>query len=600
MSINGTFYGATANAWIKPRIQWWAEANIEGNYSEVTATLSYTRTNTGFTTSGHWAGWLSIGGNTRQVSGVYVQITNGGYTATVTHTVRVPHNDDGTCRVAISAGGGINGTTLQYTVIQGEIALEDIPRAASVSATDADIGGICKISIGRRSTLYTHTLSYSFQSLQGYLTETGISDTPVKLTADTVSFLLPESFYYAMTQAASAPCTLKCTTYLGEEIVGTPQQTTFTVRAPYEACAPLLSFRAADQNPVTLALTGDEGVFVKGASHVQCLVEGQGQFGAQIAQITLNGDPVIDGSALLEAIQTDTLRCSVRDSRSHVLEELHTYRLIPYFPPVGILQAARTDATSGEADIQVRGNWFSGSFGAQENRLQVRCRVDTGSWLALEPVPDADAYALSARLAGLEYTQSHTITVEVSDCLGTLTLSAHINPGIPVFDWGSGDFCFHVPVQASRLTGLLAPELGTDAASKDYVDTVADGLKALTDQKLSMTLLWENASPTSEFPAQTIALDLSKYDAVQVEFAESWQTMSPRINVGKHGGVDQIGDIYRDVDSYFYVAHRDIRVTTTGVSFADRLYKYANGQRYGVANQGLIPFRIYGIQGVGV
>lgn len=114
-----------------------------------------------------------------------------------------------------------------------------------------------------------------------------------------------------------------------------------------------------------------------------------------------------------------------------------------------------------------------------------------------------------------------------------------------------------------------------------------------------MTLLWENASPTSVFAAQTIALDLAEYDAVQIEFDESWQTMSARINVGKHGGVDQIGDIYRDVAAYFYVAHRDISVTTTGVSFADRLYKYANGQWHGMANQGLIPFRIYGIQGVG-
>lgn len=113
---------------------------------------------------------------------------------------------------------------------------------------------------------------------------------------------------------------------------------------------------------------------------------------------------------------------------------------------------------------------------------------------------------------------------------------------------------------------------------------------------VSMTLLWENASPASEFAAQTIALDLSGYDSVQVEFEESWQTITSRINVGKYGGVDQIGDIYRDVAAYFYVAHRDISVTTTGVSFSDRLYKYANEQWSRTDNNGLIPFRIYGIK----
>lgn len=112
----------------------------------------------------------------------------------------------------------------------------------------------------------------------------------------------------------------------------------------------------------------------------------------------------------------------------------------------------------------------------------------------------------------------------------------------------------------------------------------------------SMTLLWENASPASEFASQTIALDLSSYDSVQIEFDESWQAITSRINVGKNGGVDQIGDIYRDVAAYFYVAHRDIRVTTAGVTFGSRLYKYANGQWPGTANNSLIPFRIYGIK----
>lgn len=35
--------------------------------------------------------------------------------------------------------------------------------------------------------------------------------------------------------------------------------------------------------------------------------------------------------------------------------------------------------------------------------------------------------------------------------------------------------------------------------------------------KLSMELLWENASPTSSFAAQTIALDYSQFDRIKIE-----------------------------------------------------------------------------------
>ena len=90
LETNGTFYGATGNGWIKPRIQWSAEANTEGNYSDVTATLSYTRTNHGYTTYGYWAGSLTINADCKSASGVYTEITEAGYRDIITHTVIIP------------------------------------------------------------------------------------------------------------------------------------------------------------------------------------------------------------------------------------------------------------------------------------------------------------------------------------------------------------------------------------------------------------------------------------------------------------------------------------------------------------------------------
>ena len=43
MAINGSFYGKTGNTAIKPKITWEAVADEQGNYSDVTATLTYSR-----------------------------------------------------------------------------------------------------------------------------------------------------------------------------------------------------------------------------------------------------------------------------------------------------------------------------------------------------------------------------------------------------------------------------------------------------------------------------------------------------------------------------------------------------------------------------
>ena len=102
MELSGSFYGKTSNSAIKPKITWWAWENVEGNYSEVTAQLSYSRSDS-YTTSGHWNGWLSIDSDRKNVSNKYVQISKNSNTVTVTHTVQVPHLDDGTKTVTISA-----------------------------------------------------------------------------------------------------------------------------------------------------------------------------------------------------------------------------------------------------------------------------------------------------------------------------------------------------------------------------------------------------------------------------------------------------------------------------------------------------------------
>ena len=106
--------------------------------------------------------------------------------------------------------------------------------------------------------------------------------------------------------------------------------------------------------------------------------------------------------------------------------------------------------------------------------------------------------------------------------------------------------------------------------------------------KEKILLLWENASPGSSFKAQTIALDLSNYEFVYVEFRESTSSSVKRIKRIAQGHTGR-GHI-----EYNWKNTRNTTVKETGVTFED-------GHRIGYeteatnGNDYCIPTRIWGV-----
>ena len=164
------------------------------------------------------------------------------------------------------------------------------------------------------------------------------------------------------------------------------------------------------------------------------------------------------------------------------------------------------------------------------------------------------------------------------------------------------------------LTGADIPASGTDATKIDEAlaalilkADIANNLttedagkvlsalqgKVLNDAltlKAQYTLLYTNASPGSTFAAQTLALDLSAYDSVLIEYYVNIATLGylPSIRVAK-GRENLMSMTIADGSRYT----RNVSVNAAGLTFGDA---YLNGQS--VSNASNVPLRIFGVKGV--
>ena len=454
----GEFYGSTNNGFIKPKITWQAQQFPEENYSLVTATLHYSRTNTGYVTSGTWAGGISIGGDGKQESR-YLSISYNSDTVAISHTARVNHNTYGEAKVEILAWGGIPGTTLESTSILQVVALDTIPLASTVAATDAFVEAVCMVAVSRKNADYTHSIALACNGLEGYLTADGkLADTEQMLTETAIAFAVPALFYGYMQDCVSAQVQLTCRTYHGQTPVGLPQKTAFTLTARESLCAPAAELTAEDVEPKTLALTGDKGVLVRYASKARCTLSAQARNGAAVVAQRICGVETQDGALEFAAVENGLFTASVTDSRGYTTQAQVTLPVVPYIQLTVNASAKRTDPTSGKAILTVWGNFYDGSFGAQDNILTLDCRVGDRS-LVLAPLIADGSYRAEVLVEELDYTKTHYLTVVGQDAVMKTEAMVTVKPGIPVFDWSEKDFAFHVPisVEGKQLWEIIYP-----------------------------------------------------------------------------------------------------------------------------------------------
>lgn len=449
MALSGNFSGSTGNQYIRPDIYWSAAQSQDGNYSDVTATLYYSRTNSGYTTSGTWSGGITIDGQ-RTAASRHVEISLNSYTMAVSATVRVYHNADGSRDVTISADGRISGTTLSSTSISATVTLDTIPRASvpTLNKSSIAMGEEIIIYTNSKKTGFVHTVRYTFAG-DGYA-----EDFDGKTAYNWFALTPRKDLASRIPNAASGTCTVYLKTWSDSSLteqIGDEQSVSFTLRVPADAAPTVASgwaTAAADNSGGKAAsLKG----FISGFSRAQIAFAADKistKYGASIAgyRITCGGvsaesAPYKTGVLFGTSAQ---IICRVTDSRGMYAEQTLTVNLYSYAAPTltGV-QIYRSDdamlpANTGLHIAGVATVKYSDCGGENTYTLKGYWRAVGGSWSAGIAMTSGKA-ALVTGSVDILTTASYEAKIEITDKLGntasfsavipTADVAFHLRPG---------------------------------------------------------------------------------------------------------------------------------------------------------------------------
>ena len=324
MASSGSF--GTSNPYVKYTITITQNSqNISANTSNVTVSVRFFRTNTGYETWGSGTVWCKIDGTTHTASiQPHQKITSSGIVL-FSKTLDIRHTQDGTKHLVASAWINMNSPLTSNEQAYGQ-DLTRIPRATTpvLSPNEQEIGQSIQISLPRASTEFTHTVYYTFGSLKETIA-TGVSTSTI--------FMLPSKLSSQMSNSNSGWGEIVADTYQNGKYIGSGKAT-FTATIP-GGSAPIIE--SVDMTDTNYSIYSKFGAFVAGKSKMNVTVRASGTMGSDISScvitydgqnyngLTVQNIPIVYGSNMLSV--------TVRDTRYRETTRTYSVRTHRYEPP---------------------------------------------------------------------------------------------------------------------------------------------------------------------------------------------------------------------------------------------------------------------------
>lgn len=399
------------------------------NTSNVTVSVKFFRTNTGYETYGTGKVYCTIDGTQYTSSvGLSQKITSSGINL-FTKTLNIKHSSDGSKTLTVSSriSLDLNGSNLTSSSQSYSHALTKLARNSTISSltSSVSIDGTNKstVNITRYSDSYTHTVKWTVGSHTYSATKVGTS----------TSYAIPASWVDALPNSTSGTAKVTVSTYNGSTKIGSDVSKNFTITVP-TSVVPTVS---ATTELVNDTVPSSWGIYVQGKSKCKITVSGSAKYGATIKSFDISGTNGKYSRSLSSAgswtspyiTESGSVSFKVKatDSRSRTASTTKSITVYPYKnPSISTTKVFRctSDGTASDTGTYISAsiltNNYSDCNGKNTITQTVMYRESTSStWSTAKSVTTGTPVILGDN--SISNSKSYVIRFTITDAFGSST-----------------------------------------------------------------------------------------------------------------------------------------------------------------------------------
>lgn len=454
----------TSNQFIKYTIT--VEENsysVENNSSNVTVSIFFYRTNTGYITYGNGTVYCFIYNNTySQIVTSSDKITNNGIYL-FTRTLDIPHNDDGTRNLNVAAY--ISHERFTSESHDFYVDLTTIPRVSEMTyPINWNLGDELSFAIDRKSSSFVDTLSYKCTYTENGVSKAYSGDILTKSSATSAKFTPPFDWAKHSPNAIRGMASFTLSTYdgSGTKIGSTTKNSWFTIP---KTVIPSCSISITDIS--SISVPGGKkscleyfGKYVSGVSAIHAEITADGAYGSTIKSYsgsyqggsfsTQSFDILtsgLSGNCLINAV--------VRDSRNRTNSASVSASIAAYSPPKVTALSVRRCKSKTDSTEDEQGSYTQVTYGYKIVNVAGTNKNAKSIVLKYKTTSGSESEWVTQNLTATGYSGTGSIILETSadnSYIFLFTVSDSISSSSKSTSVSTGYCIYHVPATGKGIT----------------------------------------------------------------------------------------------------------------------------------------------------
>lgn len=454
----------TSNQFIKYRITVTENSySVENNSSNVTVSINFYRTNTGYTTYGNGTVYCFI------YNGTYSQtvtssdaITNSGIDL-FTETLDIPHNEDGTRNLNVAAY--ISHERFTSDSHDFYVDLTTIPRVSEMTYPITwTLGDELSFTIDRKLSSFRDTLSYHCTYTENGVPKAYSGDILTKSSATSAKFTPPFDWAKHSPNVIRGMASFTLSTYdsSGTLIGSTVKNSWFTIP---DTVIPDCSISLSDTSSIWVSGSKKScleyfGKYVSGVSAIHAEITASGAYGSTIKSYS---GSYPGGSFSTQSFNISTSRLSgvcqidatVRDSRNRKNSASAFASIAAYSTPKVTALSVRRCKSKTDSTEDEQGNYTQVTYGYEIVNVAGTNKNAKSIVLKYKTTSGSESEWITKNLTASAYSGTGSIILKTSSdnsYVFSFTVSDSISSSSKSTSVSTGYCIYHVPASGKGIT----------------------------------------------------------------------------------------------------------------------------------------------------